>query len=303
MNLIKLSGCITALITPFDEEMEVDYDGLKRNVEFQINNGVSGLVPLGTTGEAPTISEEERREIISTVVKQVNGRVPVIVGTGTNSTKHTVEQTVEAQELGADAALIVTPYYNKPTQEGIYRHFKAVSEKSSLPIVVYNIAGRTGVNIETQTLKRISELNNVIGVKEASGNVGQMMEVINELPNSFIVLSGDDNLTLPLVSLGGKGVISVVSNLLPKRVSRMVELALSERIAEAREIHYQLLPIFRTAFIETNPIPIKTAMNLVGMPAGKCRLPLCEMSEANKEKLKKVLSQYEEINAFSRQEK
>lgn len=283
------------MITPFNANLEVDYQGLSDNIEFQIANGVSGLVPLGTTGEAPTVTDSERTQIVKTAVKQVNHRVPVIVGTGSNSTEHTIKYTKEAQELGADCVLIVTPYYNKPSQEGIYRHFEAITKATDIPIIVYNIAGRTGVNIETATLKRISALEGIVGVKEASGNIGQIMEVIDQLPKDFLVISGDDNMTLPLIALGGCGVISVVSNLLPRRVSEMVNSALNGDMKNADRLHYELLPIFKGAFIETNPVPIKTAMRLSGMAAGGLRLPLCEMLKPNEEKLRGILAQYSEL--------
>jgi 4-hydroxy-tetrahydrodipicolinate synthase len=293
--MLKLEGCMTAMVTPFDSKMEVDYEGLRANVRFQIDNGVKALVPLGTTGESPTIREEERKKIIEAVVAEARGRVPVIVGTGTNSTHSTMEHTREAEDLGADAALVVSPYYNKPTQEGLYRHFEAVSKSARIPIIIYNIQGRTGVNIETPTLMRLAKLHNIAAVKEASGSVAQMMDVIDQKPKEFAVLSGDDNLTLPLIGMGGRGVISVVSNLLPKRVSGMVDAALSGDMERARKMHYELMPIFKGAFVETNPIPIKAAMKLSGMPSGGLRLPLCEMQQQNLDKLRQVLLKYKEL--------
>jgi 4-hydroxy-tetrahydrodipicolinate synthase len=290
-----LNGCITAIITPFDRRLRVDYAGLKENVDFQIKNGVSGITPLGTTGESPTINDDERTKIIKTVIDQANGRVKVIPGTGSYCTEDAIRYTKEAEDLGADAVLIVTPYYNKPSQEGLYQHFRAISEATDIPIIAYNIAGRTGVNIETSTLLRISSLNNVIGVKEASGSISQISDVIEQLPGSFSVLSGDDNITLPLMALGGTGVISVVSNLLPKRVSEMVGHALKGNMKMATKMHYELMPIFKGAFIDSNPVPIKTAMALSGMPSGGFRLPLCAMSEQKEEKLKVILSRYPEL--------
>ncbi len=268
-------------------------EALRENVRFQIENGVHGLVPLGTTGESPTIKEEERKLIIKTVVDEVNGKIPVIVGTGTYSTEEAVRLSKEAQDLGADGLLVVAPYYNKPTQEGLYLHFKAISEAVDIPIIVYNIPGRTGVNVEVQTLVRLSQFNNIVAVKEASGNLAQVMDIIEALGDRITVLSGDDNLTLPIMALGGKGVISVISNLLPKPMVEFVESALKGDFKKAKELHYHLLPLFKAAFIETNPIPIKTMMNLVGMKAGPCRLPLCNMQPHNLEKVKKILSRYE----------
>jgi len=262
-------------------------------VRFQIENGVHGLVPLGTTGEYPTIREEERKLIIKTVVDEVNSKIPVIVGTGTYSTEEAVRLSKEAQDLGVDGLLVVAPYYNKPTQEGLYLHFKAISEAVDLPIIVYNIPGRTGVNVEVQTLVRLSQFNNIVAVKEASGNLAQVMDIIEALGDRITVLSGDDNLTLPIMALGGKGVISVISNLLPKPMVEFVEAALKGDFKKAKELHYHLLPLFKAAFIETNPIPIKTMMNLVGMKAGPCRLPLCNMQPHNLEKVKKILLRYE----------
>jgi 4-hydroxy-tetrahydrodipicolinate synthase len=268
-------------------------EALRENVRFQIENGVHGLVPLGTTGESPTIREEERKLIIKAVVDEVNSKIPVIVGTGTYSTEEAVRLSKEAQDLGADGLLVVAPYYNKPTQEGLYLHFKAISEAVDLPIIVYNIPGRTGVNVEVQTLVRLSQFNNIVAVKEASGNLAQVMDIIEALGDRITVLSGDDNLTLPIMALGGKGVISVISNLLPKPMVEFVEAALKGDFKKAKELHYHLLPLFKAAFIETNPIPIKTMMNLVGMKAGPCRLPLCNMQPHNLEKVKKILSRYE----------
>jgi 4-hydroxy-tetrahydrodipicolinate synthase len=268
-------------------------EALRENVRFQIENGVHGLVPLGTTGESPTIKEEERKLIIKTVVDEVNGKIPVIVGTGTYSTEEAVRLSKEAQDQGADGLLVVAPYYNKPTQEGLYLHFKAISEAVDLPIIVYNIPVRTGVNVEVQTLVRLSQFDNIVAVKEASGNLAQVMDIIEALGDRITVLSGDDNLTLPIMALGGKGVISVISNLLPKPMVEFVEAALKGDFKKAKELHYHLLPLFKAAFIETNPIPIKTMMNLVGMKAGPCRLPLCNMQPHNLEKVKKILLRYE----------
>jgi len=285
---------MTAMVTPFDQKGNVNYDGLEENTKYQIKNGISGLVPLGTTGESPTITTEERKEIIEAVINAA-GKIPVIPGTGTNSTEKTIKYSKEAEKLGADAVLIVSPYYNKPSQEGLFRHFKAVNDAIDIPVIVYNIQSRTGVNIETSTLARMTKLKNIAAVKEASGSIAQMMDVINQMPEDFTVLSGDDNMTLPLIAAGGKGVISVVSNLLPRMVSDMVAAALKGDNEKARKINYKLLPIFKAAFIETNPVPIKTAMRWAGMPSGHCRLPLCDMLPENEEKLKNVLKKYQEI--------
>lgn len=307
---MECKGTYTAIVTPLKND-EVDYEGLRNNILFQIEQGVDGIVPLGTTGETPTLSEQEQEQIIKVAVETVREnrernredkteikterKVKVIVGTGSNSTKHTIEKTQRAKELGADAVLIVTPYYNKPTQEGIFQHFKAITEAVDIPVVVYNIQGRTGTNIETGTLQRIAKLHGIIGVKEASGNLTQMMEVIRTIQNTsygqFSVLSGDDALTVPLIAIGGMGVVSVVSNIVPGKIVAMVQAARDGNFAEARRMHYELLPLFQVAFIETNPIPIKEAMMMCGMAAGSCRLPLCEMKQENKEKLRSVLEQ------------
>ncbi|HZX19531.1 MAG TPA: 4-hydroxy-tetrahydrodipicolinate synthase [archaeon] len=290
---MNVSGVYTAMVTPFKNN-KVDFEGFRKNVEFQIKNGVDGIVPIGTTGEAPTLSHEEKEQLIKTAVKTAKGKVNVMIGTGSYSTSQTIENTKMAKELGADMALIVTPYYNKPTQEGLYRHFKAITEEVDFPVFVYNIKGRTGQNIETPTLRRIVDLPNIIGVKEASGDINQMCDVINTICSdheTFSVMSGDDGLTVPLMVLGGKGVISVVSNIVPAKVVEMVKYGLENDFVNARRIHYELLPIFKGAFIETNPIPIKEAMNMLGMPAGECRLPLCEMGPENREKLKEILKQ------------
>lgn len=292
---MDFKGCITAIITPFNSKSQVDYQGLKENIEFQIKNGVSGLVPLGTTGEAPTIEDDERTKIIETSIESIGKRVPTIIGTGTNSTSKTIEYTKEAEKLGADAVLIMTPYYNKPTQEGIYRHFEAITKATDIPIIVYNIASRTGTNITTPTMLRLSGLDNICGVKEASGDLSQIKDVIEQLPKDFNVLSGDDNMTLPVISSEGRGVISVVSNLLPRRVSDMVNAALSGDLKRASSLNDELMPIFKGAFIESNPIPIKTAMRMAGMPSGIFRLPMCEMNSHNAEKLKKILQTYNEL--------
>lgn len=280
-----LKGTFTALITPFVND-QIDEKGLVSNIHHQLAGGVTGIVFLGTTGESATLTDEEQRKIIEIGVHETKGKATVIVGTGSNSTRIAIEKTKRAKEMGAEMALIVTPYYNKPTQEGIYRHFEAISSQVDLPILVYNIQGRTGVNIETSTLLRIAGLPNVIGVKEASGNIGQAGDVLLTVRKkypSFTVLSGDDGLTLPMMALGANGVISVVSNLVPDRVSSLVNAALNGDFLTARKIHEELSSLFKLAFIEVNPTPIKYAMNLCGLAAGHCRLPLCEMKRENQE--------------------
>ena len=288
-NLFR--GVTTAMITPFLPDGAVDYDGLRANTRFQLEHGVQGLLPLGTTGEAPTLTEDEKEGIVRTVVKTVRdmgSTVPVMVGAGTNATEKTIRSARQAQEWGANALLIVTPYYNKPTQEGIIAHFWAICEAVDLPVVVYNIKGRTGTNIETPTLARIAEHKNIIAVKEASGDINQMMDVLNQIPE-LAVYSGDDGMTLPLICLGGQGVISVVSNLFPAEVGTMVSHALEGRFEAARELHFRLLPFFKAAFVETNPAPIKYAMKQRGMAAGPLRLPLVDIRPASQSLLNLVL--------------
>lgn len=288
---MKLSGTITALVTPFINQ-GLDEEGLAYNIGYQIAKGINGILPLGTTGESSTLSPEEQARVISIAVREANGKVPVWVGTGSYCTRQTIEKTKRAKDLGADVALIVTPYYNKPTQEGIYRHFEAVSEHVEIPIVVYNIPGRCGTNIETSTLMRIAGLPNIIGVKEASGNINQAGDVLHSIVEKyphFLLFSGDDALTLPMIALGAVGVVSVVSNLVPDHVIALVNAALQGCFELARDIHYQLLPLYKTAFIETNPIPIKTAMELCGMPSGGCRLPLYQMASENINILRQLL--------------
>jgi 4-hydroxy-tetrahydrodipicolinate synthase len=288
-NLFR--GVTTAMITPFKADGSVDYDGLRRNASFQIENGVLGLLPLGTTGEAPTLSGDEKEGVVRTVVetaRKQSGDVKVMVGVGTYSTSTTIQNARAAQAWGADALLVVTPYYNKPTQEGIVAHFHAICEAVDLPIIVYNIKGRTGVNIETPTLAKIAENKNIIGVKEASGDINQMMDVLKAIPE-IAVYSGDDGMTFPLMSLGGQGVISVISNLLPAEVVEMVSNALDGHWEQARALHFQLLPIFKAAFVETNPAPIKYAMAKRGLAAGPLRLPLVEILPASQSKVDAVL--------------
>jgi len=282
-------GVFTALVTPFNADKSINEEDLKKLIDFNVENGVSGIVPMGTTGESPTLNHDEHIQVIEIVCKHLNKRVPVIAGTGSNSTKEALFMTSRAKDLGADASLQVAPYYNKPTQEGFYLHFKAIADEVDLPMIIYNIPGRTGKNIETDTIVRLAEHPNIIGVKEASGSLPQMMDVIYRTPDDFIVLSGDDNLTLPLMAAGGKGVISVASNIIPDRMSAMVRAGLNGNFEEMRKLHYELLPFFKVEFIETNPIPIKTALAMKGMIKEVFRLPMCEMSAENKKKLKIVL--------------
>lgn len=294
---MKHKGAITALITPFVNQ-KLDEEGLVNNIRYQIDHGINGILPLGTTGESSTLAPEEQTRVISIAVREANGKVPVWVGTGSNCTRLTIEKTKHAKDLGADVALIVTPYYNKPTQEGIYRHFESITASVDMPIIIYNIPGRCGTNIETPTLMRIAALPNIVGVKEASGNINQAGDVLHTIAKRyphFSVFSGDDALTLPMMALGAVGVVSVVSNLVPHQVVAQVNAALQGQFDLARERHHQLLPLYKTAFIESNPVPIKTAMNLCGMPSGECRLPLYQMAPENINILRQLLLQMQLI--------
>jgi 4-hydroxy-tetrahydrodipicolinate synthase len=282
------SGAFTALVTPF-RNGEVDVEALEGLVEFQIRQGVNGLVPCGTTGESPALSEEEDRIVIETVVRVTAGRVPVIAGTGSNSTDMAIKYTRMAEEAGADGSLQVAPYYNKPTQEGLYRHFAAIAESTSLPLILYNIPGRTSVTISAETMARLAEIPNIVGVKDSTLSMNMVGDVKYLCGKEFDVLSGDDPMTLPLMSLGGTGVISVASNVAPGAVSHMVAALLSGDFDRGRELHYQLLPLFRALFVETNPIPVKAASSLLGLCSDELRLPLVPMSGENLEKLQEVM--------------
>lgn len=292
-------GVYTALVTPFDDNNDVDFAALSQLVERQIQAGVAGLVPCGTTGESPTLSHPEHDEVVRKVVEVANGRVKVMAGTGSNSTREAVRLTCQAERFGADCALVVTPYYNRPSQQGVFEYYRAISEASELPVVVYNIASRTGCNVETETLMRIADLPNVVGVKEASGSLDQMASVMARLVYGehpdFSVLSGDDSLTLPLMGIGGHGVVSVASNLLPGDVVAMVDAAAKGDFASAQAIYYRLWPLFKALFVEPNPVPVKRAMALCGQPVGGVRSPLCDMRAESDEYLQRVLGQLELI--------
>ena len=290
--MTQFRGAFTALITPMTESGAVDYDGFRKFVQFQISEGIDGLVPLGTTGENPTLDEDEEDEIIEIAVKEAGGKIPVIVGAGSNDTRCMIQYVERAKRMGADAALVVTPYYNKPNDDGLLRHFEAAA-KAGIPIIVYNIASRTGRNIPTPLMEKIAAIPGIAGVKESSGDINQMGDVIRDIAHSrkdkFWVLSGDDSFTLPLISLGGDGAISVISNLLPAKVKALVSAALEGNFEKARKLHYDLLPFIKAAFVETNPIPIKQALSWKGLPAGPARLPLGKLSPASEAILKKTM--------------
>ncbi len=285
-------GSIVAIATPF-KNGGVDETKFKELVEFQIKSGTQGIVPCGTTGESPTLSHIEHARVIETCIDAVAGRVPVIAGTGSNSTAEAVELTQHAADAGASGALIVSPYYNKPTQEGLYQHFKAIANNVNIPIILYNIAGRTAVNIEPPTIARLAkDCKNIVGVKEASGSLDQMQMIKHICPMDFVLLSGDDSLTLPILSIGGTGVISVAANIIPQDIVKVINLFNEGKLKEARDLHYKLLPLYKALFIETNPIPIKEAMGMLELCSPELRLPLCRMSEANRAKLKSALQEY-----------
>jgi len=285
-------GSIVAIVTPFLNG-KIDEKKLRELIYFQIKNGSSGIVPCGTTGESATLNFEEHDRVIEITIDQVKKRVPVIAGTGSNSTEEAIMLTRHAEKSGADASLQVSPYYNRPTQKGLYEHFKAVADSVRIPIILYNIAGRTGVNIESETIARLAvDCKNIVAVKEASANLDQMSRIKSICPPDFILMSGDDSLTLPILSIGGTGVISVVANIVPRDVADMVGAFIKGDIKKAQSLHYKLLPLTKALFIETNPIPVKTAMGLLGMCSADLRLPMCSMMPENLEKLKKALRDY-----------
>jgi 4-hydroxy-tetrahydrodipicolinate synthase len=271
------------------ETGKLDEKALRRLVDFQVEGGVQGLVPVGTTGESPTLDGDECKRVIQVVVEQARGRVQVIAGAGSNSTAEAVEYARDAKEVGAMATLQVGPYYNKPTSQGFLGHFRAIADAVDLPLVVYNIAGRTGKNIDNPTMLELASHRNIVAVKEASGDIGQIMDLIAKKPADFTVLSGDDNLVFPIMALGGAGVISVASNIVPERMVKFVAAALKGQWDAARRMHYELLPLFKAIFIETNPIPIKAAMAMKGMMYESYRLPMCPMAPANRKALEAAL--------------
>jgi 4-hydroxy-tetrahydrodipicolinate synthase len=285
------TGSIVAIVTPF-RNGKVDERALGDLIEFQIANGTAGIVPCGTTGESATLSHEEHDRVVALTVEAVKRRVPVIAGSGSNSTEEAIALTKHAKQAGADGALLITPYYNKPTQEGLFRHYKAVAEAVDLPLVLYNIPGRTGVNLSPSTVARLVSSPNIVGIKEGSGSVQQTSDIVQMCGERITVLSGDDPLTLPIMALGGKGVITVTANLLPRDMSAMVAAALANRWDEARRLHYKLSPLFAALFFETNPIPVKEALGLMGKIDPEVRLPLCPLMPDNRDRLTRVLKDY-----------
>jgi len=284
-------GAIVAIVTPFTKG-KVDEASLRKLIEFQIKNGTDGIVPCGTTGESSTLSHEEHDKVIEIVIDAVNKRVPVIAGTGSNSTAEAIRLTRHAYKAGANGALMVAPYYNRPTQEGLYQHYKAVAEAVPIPIIIYNIPGRTGVNINPDTLARLARIKNIVGVKEASGSIKQMSDVISLCGPNFDVLSGDDLFTLPLMAMGGRGVISVVSNVAPADMAGLVDAFAAGNLKKAQALHFKMSGLIDALFIETNPTPVKAALSLMNKISYEVRLPLYKLSDANYEKLKKVMIGY-----------
>ena len=290
-------GSFVAMVTPF-RDGKVDEAKVRELVDLHVANGTDAIVPCGTTGESPTLSHDEHRRMVELVVEAARKRIAVIAGTGSNATLEAIDLTTHAKRAGADAALVVNPYYNKPTQEGLYRHFRAVADAVDLPIILYNIAGRTAINVETDTLVRIvKDCPNVVGVKEASGSLDQMTQVILACGPDFSVLSGDDNITLPLMSVGGRGVISVIANFVPRETADMTHAALKGDWKQAREIHLRLFPLSRAMFLETNPIPVKEAMAMMGMIEPEYRLPMCRLGDANRTRLRGILAQHGLVTA------
>ncbi|MEJ2428556.1 MAG: 4-hydroxy-tetrahydrodipicolinate synthase [Deltaproteobacteria bacterium] len=286
------SGVLPAIVTPF-KNGEVDEQGLRQLIEFQIEEGVHGIVPCGTTGESATLSHKEHEMVVEVTVDQAKGRVPVLAGTGSNNTSEAIRLTAHAKKAGADGVLMISPYYNKPTQEGIYQHYKKVAEEVDIPIIIYNIPGRTASNIEPTTFARLAEIKNIVGVKEASGSMKQITEIIRLCGPEFTVLSGEDFLTYPLMAVGGKGVICVVANIVPRDMSELCNLLLAGDFDKGRELYYRLLPLCHSMFIETNPTPVKAALAMMGkISSAAVRLPLVPMSDDSLAKLRKVLTDY-----------
>lgn len=289
---LNLQGVYPALITPFKKNGEVDEAGFRRNIDFVIKGGVSGIVPCGCTGEAATLSFDEQRHLLEIAVDQANGRVPVIGGSGSNNTREAVELTRYAKEAGADAAMLITPYYNKPGDAGQLLHYTTIANKVDIPIILYNVPSRTGINMKPSIVAELAKISNIVAIKEASGNPSQTAEIIELTRGNkkqFTVLSGDDNLTIPILSYGGKGVVSVAANVMPKEMSQMVNYYLNGDTKKALDLYYRLAPVLRGLFVETNPIPVKSAANLMGLAAGSLRAPLTDLAPENKKKLESIL--------------
>ncbi len=283
------TGCGTALVTPFRRDLSLDEETLRKLVRRQIEAGINFLVPCGTTGESPTLTRAEHLRVVGITLEEAKGKVPVLAGAGGYNTHEVIELAREIERMGADGILSVTPYYNKPTQEGLYQHYKAIAAAIHLPMVVYSVQGRTGVNVEPSTLARLAEIENIVGVKEASGNIGQMANVLHEVPSSFAVLSGDDAITIPLIALGGRGIVSVASNEIPAEMTQLAQACLRNDFAVARQIQAKFLPLMNVNFVESNPIPVKAAMALMGLLEPVYRLPMVPPTPGSLSKIEKVL--------------
>ena len=281
-------GVFPAIITPFLKDESLDEEGLKRNIEYLNKTGIAGIIPCGTTGESATLTFEEHKRVVGIAVEA--SKVPVIAGTGSNNTREALELTRHAAKAGADAALLITPYYNKPNDRGMYEHFKKIAENCDIPLVLYNVPKRTGIDLKPELVAKLSKIKNIVAIKEASGSLSQQSQIIEQTRGSdFVLLSGDDDLTLPTIALGGQGVVSVVANVAPRKTVAMVDAALKGDVEKARELHYELAPLVRAMFLETNPIPVKTAHKYLGLANGPLRLPLGEMAQANEAKLKEIV--------------
>lgn len=289
---MEFRGSIVAMITPFTEDGNIDRKGVEKLINYHIENGTDAILLAGTTGESATLSHEEHKELIKMGVEIADGRIPIIAGTGSNSTAEAIDLTKAAKDIGADAALLITPYYNKPTQKGMYLHFKKIAETVDIPIILYNVPSRTGINLLPDTVAKLSEIPNIVAVKEASGNLGQMVQIVSKAKEGFKLMSGDDQLLLPILSIGGTGVISVVANIIPKDMAQMIKEWEAGNITRAREMYYKMYPLAQAMFYETNPIPVKTAVGLLNLPAGPLRLPLATMDDNNLARLKEAMKNY-----------
>ncbi len=287
---MQFTGCGTALVTPFQKDTSLDEAALRKLVRRQVESGINFLVPCGTTGESPTLSRAEHLRVVEITLEEAAGRVPVLAGAGGYNTAEVIELSRELQSLGVQGLLSVTPYYNKPTQEGLYQHYKAIATAVPLPIIVYSVQGRTGINVEPATLKRLAEIDNIAGVKEASGNISQMASIVRQVPERFCVLSGDDAITLPLIALGGRGIISVVSNEIPAEMTQLAQHCLAGGFAAARQLQQKYLPLMEVNFVESNPIPVKAAMALMGLLEPVWRLPLVPPGPASLTRIENVLA-------------
>lgn len=280
---------LTAMVTPFDKQGDVDYDTMTRLIEHLLNNGTEGLIITGTTGESPTLNDEEKISIYKHVVKIVNERIPVIAGTGTYNTLHSIELTKEAEHAGVDGIMLVTPYYNKPNQHGLYEHFATIAKATKLPIMLYDIPGRSGINLETETIVELSHIPNIVSLKDASGNLSHTATVIHSTSDEFTVYSGDDEMTLPILSIGGHGVVSVASHIIGREISEMIEAFITGDVEVAAQMHRSLLPVMTGLFLAPSPVPVKTALNIKGIHVGGVRQPLLQLSEVEKQQLKQLL--------------